>query len=115
MLTGVVPFVGPNPLAVMNARVLNDVKPPRELNPEISPELEEILFRALEREPRHRYATASEMMWDLEHQEQVGVEPRSDRPVKLAGRKFNRKMLLYAAMALVPVVLFALMLMLARR
>jgi len=115
MLTGVVPFVGPNPLAVMNARVLNDVRPPRELNPEISPELEEILFRALEREPRHRYATASEMMWDLEHQEQVGVEPRSDRPVKLAGRKFNRKMLLYAAMALVPVVLFALMLMLARR
>ena len=43
------------------------------------------------------------------------VEPRSDRPVKLAGRKFNRKMLLYAAMALVPVILFALMLMLARR
>ena len=115
MLTGVVPFAGPNPLAVMNARVLNDVKPPRELNPEISPELEEILFRALEREPRHRYATASEMMWDLEHQEQVGVEPRGDRPVNLGGRKVNRKVLLYAAMALVPVVLFALMLMLARR
>ncbi|MGA8087602.1 MAG: serine/threonine-protein kinase [Terracidiphilus sp.] len=115
MLTGRVPFVGPNPLAVMNERLLNDVKSPRELNPEISPELEEILYRALEREPRHRYATASEMMWDLEHQEQVGVEPRSEKPVNLAGRKFSRKMLLYAAMALVPVVLFVLMLLLAKR
>ena len=62
-----------------------------------------------------RYATASEMMWDLEHQEQVGVEPRGERPVNLAGRKFNRKLLLYAAMALVPVVLFALMLLLAKK
>ncbi len=115
MLTGRVPFVGSNPLAAMNARVLNDIKPPRDRNPEISPELEEILFRALEREPRHRYATASEMMWDLEHQEQVGVEPRGGRPVKLAGRKFNKKVLLYTAMALVPVILFAMMLLMARK
>ncbi len=115
MLTGRVPFVGPNPLAVMNERVLNDVKSPRELNPEISPELEEILYRALDREPRHRYATASEMMWDLEHQEQVGVEPRGTKPVNFAGRKFNRKVLLYAAMALVPVVVFALMLLMAKK
>ena len=115
MLTGRVPFVGPNPLAVMNERLLNDVTPPRELNPEISPQLEEILYRALEREPRHRYATASEMMWDLEHQEQVGIEPRGEKPVKLAGRKVSKKVLLYAAMALVPVVLFALMLLMAKK
>ena len=117
MLTGRVPFVGPNPLAVMNERVLNDVKPPRELNPEISPELEEILFRALEREPRHRYATASEMMWDLEHQEQVGVEPRGERAAGVGIRRspLSRKVFLYAAMILLPVLLFAFMLLMARR
>jgi eukaryotic-like serine/threonine-protein kinase len=115
MLTGRVPFVGPNPLAVMNERLLNDVKPPRELNPEISPELEEILYRALDREPRHRYATASEMVWDLEHQEQVGVEPRGTRPVNLGGRKVNRKVVLYAAMALFPLFVLALMLLMAKR
>jgi serine/threonine-protein kinase len=115
MLTGRVPFVGPNPLAVMNERLLNDVKSPRQLNPEISPELEEILYRALAREPRRRYATASEMVWDLEHQEQVGVDARDESPVNLAGRKVNKKMLLYAAMALVPVVLFVLMLLLAKK
>ena len=115
MLTGRVPFVGPNPLAVMNERVLNDIKPPRDLNPEISPELEEILYRALEREPRHRYATASELMWDLEHQEQVGVEPRGSRPTGAAGKgPINKKILLYAAMILVPVLLFVIMLVLAR-
>jgi serine/threonine protein kinase len=116
MLTGRVPFVGPNPLAVMNERMLHDVKPPRELNPEISPELEEVLYRALEREPRHRYATASEMMWDLEHQEQVGVEPRGSRPTGSGGKRpMNKKLLLYAAMVMVPVVLFVIMLVLARK
>jgi eukaryotic-like serine/threonine-protein kinase len=117
MLTGRVPFIGPNPLAVMNERVLNDVKAPRELNAEIQPELEEILYRALEREPRHRYATASEMMWDLEHQEQVGVEPRGTGLASNGGKRLpiNQKMLLYAAMVLVPVLLFVLMLVLARR
>ncbi len=116
MLTGQPPFTGPNPLAVMNERLLNDPAPAREINPEIPPALEEILFRALERDPRHRYATAHEMAWDLEHQDQVGLEDSADRPT-LHGRHFfsNKKMLLYAGLALVPVVLFVVMLLLARR
>jgi eukaryotic-like serine/threonine-protein kinase len=117
MLTGRVPFVGPNPLAVMNERLLNDVKPPRDLNPEISPELQEILYRALEREPRHRYATASEMMWDLEHQEQVGVEQRGAGPTGHVSQssQSRNKLLLYGALVVVSILLFAVMLFLARR
>jgi serine/threonine-protein kinase len=115
MLTGQPPFSGPNPFAVMNERVLNDPKPARKLNPEISPELQEILNRALERDPRHRYATASEMAWELEHQEQVGVEAGERRPAP-RGRIFpnRRKLLLYAGLALAPLALFGLMLLLAR-
>jgi serine/threonine-protein kinase len=116
MLTGRVPFIGPNPLAVMNERVLNEPTSPRELNREISPQLEEILYRALERDPRHRYATAHEMAWDLQNQDQVGVEERS---VGQAGRGWrammNAKVLLYTGLALVPMVLFGLMLLLAKR
>jgi eukaryotic-like serine/threonine-protein kinase len=116
MLTGRVPFVGPNPLAVMNERVINEPPSPRALNPEISPALEEILYRALEREPRHRYATASEMTWDLENEEQVGVEDRGGRQTGGFGRRrVNKQVLLYAGMALVPMVLFGLMLLLAKR
>ncbi len=71
MLTGQVPFTGSNPFTVMNERLLNDPPSPRKLNPEISPALEEILYRALARDPRHRYATAQEMAWELEHPELV--------------------------------------------
>jgi serine/threonine-protein kinase len=116
MLTGQPPFSGPNPLAVMNERVLNDPRPARELNPEIAPALQEILYRALERDPRQRYSTAHEMAWDLEHQEQVGVDDGARRPISRSLRlPAARRMLLYAALALVPVALFGLMLLLARR
>ncbi|HEX3892545.1 MAG TPA: serine/threonine-protein kinase [Terracidiphilus sp.] len=114
MLTGQVPFSGPSPLAAMNERLLIDPPRTRTLNDAITPELEEIVYRALERDPRHRYATAHEMMWDLEHQDQVGVGERG----LLSGRSrrgLNKKMLLYAGLALAPVLLFALMLLLAKR
>ena len=100
----------------MNERVLTDPRPARKLNPEITPQLQEILYRALERDPRHRYATANEMAWDLEHQEQVGVEEGARRP-SLRRRIFpgGRKLLLYAGLVLVPILIFGLMLILARR
>jgi len=116
MLTGQPPFSGPNPLAVMNERVLNDPQSARKLRAEISPQLQEILYRALERDPRHRYATAQEMAWELDHQEQVGVDEDA-RKTSLRGRIFpnGHKLLFYACLVLVPSVLFALMLLLARR
>ncbi len=119
MLTGRVPFSGPNPLAVMNDRLVIDPPSPSKINPQITPELEEIIYRALEREPRQRYANAHEMQWDLENQEQVGAEPRgqsaSRRGAKAPlAKRFSKKTLLYACLVLVPVALFGLMLMLAK-
>jgi len=117
MLTGDPPYTGPNPLAVMNERLLHDPEPARKLRPEISPELNEILNRALERDPRRRYQTASEMAWELEHQEQVGVDETSERHPALRGMKLPnaRRMLLYAGLALVPIAIFVLMMALARQ
>jgi serine/threonine-protein kinase len=114
MLTGQPPFSGPNPLAVMNERVLNDPPPACKLRPEISPQLQEILYRALERDPRHRYATAQEMAWELEHQEQVGVDEDARR-ISLRGRLFPsaRKLIVYTCLVMVPALLFLLMLLLA--
>ena len=62
----------------MNERVLNNPIPPRAVNSQISPELQEIIYRALEREPANRYKTADEFIWDLEHPEQVGVAEREE-------------------------------------
>jgi len=115
MLTSQPPFTGPNALAVLNERILNDPTPARELNSAISPQLQEILFRALERDPRHRYSTAAEMAWELEHQELVGVE--DERRASMRGRLSldGARLALYAGLALVPVALFLVMLLLARK
>jgi serine/threonine-protein kinase len=116
MLTGEPPYSGPNPLAVMNERLLHDPEPARNRRPEISAELEEILNRALERDPRRRYQTASEMEWELEHQELVSVDDGERRPIQRSLRLPGlRRMLLYAGLALVPILIFGLMVALAKR
>ena len=116
MLTGRPPFMGSNPLAIMNERLLTDATPARQLNPEISPELQEILFRALERDPHNRYATAGEMARELENQDQVSIEDHTHRSaLKKRSPLGRRKTLLYVGLALVPFLLFGLMMMMSRR
>ena len=116
MLTGRAPFQGPNPFAIMNDRLLNNPTPPREINPNISPELQEIIYRAIERDPKNRYANAHEMKLDLEHPEKVGV---SERPELHDWRKrrtpWLRKMLFYIFLALIPIVIFGLMLLFVKK
>jgi len=117
MLTGQTPFAGPNPFAVMNDRLLNHPTPPRELNPAIAPELQEVIYRAMERDPRNRYSTANEFAWDLEHLDQVGVADRPELRDWKRRRKepWFKKILFYVAMALIPVLIFGLLLLVARR
>ena len=78
MLTGATPFTGDSPFAIMNSRLINDPIPPRELDPNISIALQEVLYRALERNPKNRYARAHEFAWDLQHQDRVGPEDRPE-------------------------------------
>jgi eukaryotic-like serine/threonine-protein kinase len=116
MLTGSLPFSGPNPFAVMNSRLLNDPVPPRELNPEISPQMQEIIYRAMEREPKNRYGSIRELAWDLQHPETVGVADRRElHDWKTQRSASSRRVWLYVALALLPLGIFALMFLLARR
>src|SRR5580700_6428055 len=79
MATGRVPFEGPNPFIVMNSRIAGDPIAPRKRNPEISPELEEIILHAMEREPTRRYPTAAAMKAELDDPESVKVSGRHER------------------------------------
>ncbi len=116
MLTGKTPFQGSNQFAIMNDRLMNNPIPPRELNPEISPQLQEVIYRAMERDPRNRYSTANEFAWDLEHLDEVGVADRAElRDWKHRKTGLAKKILFYAAMALIPVVVFGLLLLIAKR
>ena len=116
MLTGKTPFAGPNPFAVMNDRLLNNPVPPREIDPSISPQLQEVIYRALERDPKNRYATAREFAWDLAHLDQVGVAERPElHDWRHRRTPVLRRILFYAMLALIPVVIFSLLIWAARR
>jgi serine/threonine protein kinase len=116
MLTGKCPFDGPNPFAIMNERLLNNPEPPRELNPEISPEIQEIIYRAMEREPQNRYPTAREFAHDLTHPEQVGIADRAELTNWRERREpWRKKAMLYVGLALIPIILFTLLIWVAKR
>jgi len=115
MLTGKLPFSGPSPMAAMNDRLLNHPLPPSVADPSVSPQLQEIIYRALERDPKNRYSTAREFIHDLEHPDQVGIE---ERPELLNWQKrksqLSRKILYYAGLALIPVVILLIMVLISR-
>jgi eukaryotic-like serine/threonine-protein kinase len=116
MVTGQVPFHGANPFALMNDRLVSNPIPPREIDPSISPQLQEVIYRALEREPQYRYATAHDFAHDLQHLDHVGVAERPEiNNWKKKRSAATRKIALYAAMVLVPLLIFALLLYFARR
>ncbi len=115
MLTGTVPFPGPNPFVIMNDRLLNNPVPPREIDPTITPQLQEIIYRAMERDPHKRYATAREFVWDLQHQDQVGVAERPElRDWKQRRSPWVRRVLFYLMLVMIPVVIFGLLLWVAK-
>jgi len=114
MLSGKLPFSGPSPMAAMNDRLLNHPLPPRVAEPSISPQLQEVLYRALERDPRNRYAKARDFENDLLHLDQVGVEDRVElRDWQKRKSQLSRKILYYGALALIPVAVLLLMILLA--
>jgi serine/threonine-protein kinase len=114
MLSGKLPFSGPSPLAAMNDRLLNHPIPPSVADPSISPQLQEILYRALERDPTNRYAKAHDFQRDLEHPDQVGVEDRAElRNWQKRKSHLSRKILYYGGLALIPVAILLLMILVA--
>lgn len=115
MLTGSTPFDGPNPFAVMNDRLVNDPPSAREINPEISAQMQEILFRAMERNPVDRFASARELAAALAHPESVELIDRAARPKQKPPRMpLLKRILSYAMLLMIPVVIFTLLLFVAR-
>lgn len=115
MLTGRVPFEGPNPLAVMNDRLLNDPVPPRKIDRTISPQLQKVVYRALKREPNSRYATARDLAYDLEHLDEVGGdEHREIYSGTHRQSSWKQEIFSYGPLALIPVLIFTLLLYVSR-
>jgi len=65
MATGRLPFEGESPAEFFAAILGREPAPPRELNPEIPVRLEEVVLKALEKDPTLRYQTAAGLRGDL--------------------------------------------------
>ena len=111
MLTGRPPFQGPNPFATMNDRLINNPMPPREIDPGISLEVQEIVYRALERDPSNRYVNAHQFGADLADPSKVGADETRPELVDWKVRKSSavRTALFYVGIGLIPIVIFGLL------
>ncbi|WP_431043303.1 Stk1 family PASTA domain-containing Ser/Thr kinase [Streptomyces sp. P1-3] len=66
LLTVRPPFVGDSPVAVAYQHVREEPQPPSTYDPEITPEMDAIVLRALVKDPDYRYQSADEMRADIE-------------------------------------------------
>ncbi|GGZ82948.1 Stk1 family PASTA domain-containing Ser/Thr kinase [Streptomyces echinoruber] len=66
LLTVRPPFVGDSPVAVAYQHVREEPQPPSVFDPEITPEMDAIVLKALVKDPDYRYQTADEMRADIE-------------------------------------------------
>src|SRR3974390_1445845 len=65
MVTGVCPFTGDSPVSVAYKHVREPPVAPTERNPEVPPDLEQIILTALAKDPEERYQTADDLRADL--------------------------------------------------
>ncbi|MBB5119868.1 serine/threonine protein kinase [Streptomyces eurocidicus] len=66
LLTVRPPFVGDSPVAVAYQHVREEPNPPSTFDPEITPEMDAIVLKALTKDPDYRYQSADEMRADIE-------------------------------------------------
>jgi eukaryotic-like serine/threonine-protein kinase len=66
LLTGRVPFDAESAVTIALKQVSEEPVPPSQLNPEISPQLEDVVIRALQKDPAYRFADADEFIRALE-------------------------------------------------
>jgi len=79
MLTGVLPYRNEDPWVAAHMRVNGDPPAPRSINPDLSPQAEEIVLCALRRKPEERYRTVAAFKAALDAPDRVHVTGLSQR------------------------------------
>src|SRR4051812_16066098 len=111
LLTGRPPFQGDSPVAIAYQHVREDPPPPSTYEPDLPPDLDAIVLKALAKNPDNRYQTAHEMREDLERAlsgnpvlaTPVLRQPVPDPEVQRRRNPAVRRRLLYALLALLVI------------
>jgi serine/threonine protein kinase len=62
LVVGRVPFSGDTPFVIIHDHIYSPLPKPSEINPDITPEVEAVLVKALAKDPNERYSSATEMI-----------------------------------------------------
>ncbi len=109
MLTGVPPFEHDDPFVIASARQIGDPKAPRALVPRISRETEEIVLRALRRDPLDRYPSVAALRADVDSPTSVRVSGLAEHLVPVTPWRKHVRMARYVALVgVTPVALLVL-------
>ncbi len=102
MATGQLPFTGDTPVSIALRQVNDEPTAPREINPHIPQGLEQIILKAMEKDPAERYQSAEEMLGQLvklrENPKIIFKENKPQKktaksaPVKTVTKKSSRAM-----------------------
>jgi tetratricopeptide (TPR) repeat protein len=87
MLTGRVPFSADTPYAVIHDHIFSPLPLPRSINPDIPPEVEQVLLKGLAKERDDRFASVEKMLESLERaieQADTVASPPPPPPVTVA-------------------------------
>jgi hypothetical protein len=99
MATGRRPFGTRNGVALSDAILHELPPPPRSVAPDVSPGLESVILKALDKDPELRYQTARELLVDLERLQAAPPSERALPPLVLAKPHQRRRLVLVAAAA----------------
>jgi TolB-like protein len=96
MSTGKKPFTGKNSLMTLDAVLHEKPVPPGELNPRVPVELEGIIGKAMEKDRKERYQSATQMKADLQvlkHQTESGLVKSGlhTKKLRVASKTFGHK------------------------
>ena len=101
MMTGRLPFRGDYGQAVIYSIMNEDPEPVSKLRPEIPESLEQVVFRALEKDPDKRYQHMDELLDDLKSISAGIVPDEIQIRLKKTKRQKTKKIWLYAGIACV--------------
>jgi serine/threonine protein kinase len=66
LIVGQVPYSGDTPYSIIHDHIYRPLPQPSAVNPQVTPAVEAVLVRALDKDPAKRYASAGEMMGALQ-------------------------------------------------